>query len=259
MTDGRHGGATTFGSPGRLARLVAAVVLAGALAGCGDSDPDTVRIAAAASLTDVVDGVAAVLADEDQPVSVEADLAGSATLATQILDGSPVDLFLAADEATMARVVEGGMAEGDVITFASNRLVLAVPAANPGEVTSLDDVGRDDLLVGRCAIEVPCGRLAVDELAESGIPDAADTEEPDVRTLLTKVAAGELDVALVYATDVAATDDVQVVADDRLDQRNRYQAVRVDGGDARAADRFLAVLRGAAGASLLAALGFGPP
>lgn len=259
MTSGRQGGATTVGSR-RLVRLLAVLAAVIPITACGDDGAGTVRVAAAASLTEVVEGVGAVLADEDEPVQVVADIAGSATLATQILDGSPVDLFLAADEATMERVVAAGRAEGEVISFASNTLVLAVPSGNPGDVSSLDDLGREDLLVGRCAVEVPCGRLAVDELAESRVPDAADTEEPDVRTLLTKVVAGELDVALVYATDAATVaDGVDVVPDDRLDRRNRYQAVRIEGGDGRAADRFLAVLRGAPGASLLAALGFGPP
>ncbi len=239
---------------------VLAVVVA-MLAGCGDDEgPRTLRVAAAASLTDVVDGIGSVLAEEEDPVRVEADLAGSSTLARQILDGSPVDVFLSADEVTMDVVVEGGASVGDVVDFASNTLVLVVPAGNPAAVTSLDDFARDDLLIGRCADEVPCGRLALAELAESGIDDAADTEEPDVRTLLTKVAGGELDVALVYATDVAAAGDrVAVVADDRLDLRNRYQAVAIEGADREAAGRFLALLRSAPGSSLLAALGFGAP
>ncbi len=157
-------------------------------------------------------------------------------------------------------MVDAGLAAGEVIPFAANHLVIAVPAGNPGGVRSLDDLGRDDLLVGRCAPEVPCGRLALAELDESGIDDAADTEEPDVRSLLVKVAEGELDAALVYATDVAAAgDDVQVVEDERLDRRTEYQAVRIDGGDVEAAERFLRLLRGPAGESLLAALGFEAP
>lgn len=231
------------------------------LAGCGGGDDDgALRVAAAASLTDVVDGLAAVLEDEDDPLRVEVDLGGSSTLARQIVEGAPADLFLSADAATVEQVVDAGRAAGEVIPFASNHLVLVVPAGNPGDVRSLDDLARDDLLVGRCAAEVPCGRLALAELDESGIDDAADTEEPDVRSLLVKVAEGELDAALVYATDVAAAgDDVEVIDDERLDRRTEYQAVRIDGGDVDAAERFLRLLRGPAGESLLAALGFEAP
>ncbi|HEU5082200.1 MAG TPA: molybdate ABC transporter substrate-binding protein [Acidimicrobiales bacterium] len=232
------------------------------LAGCGGDDggDGTLRVAAAASLTDVVDGLSAVLEDDDDPLRVEVDLGGSSTLARQIVEGAPADLFLSADAATVEQVVDAGLAAGEVLPFASNHLVLVVPAGNPGGVRSLDDLARDELLVGRCAPEVPCGRLALAELDESGIDDAADTEEPDVRSLLVKVAEGELDAALVYATDVAAAgDDVEVVVDERLDRRTEYQAVRIDGGDIEAAERFLRLLRGPAGESLLAALGFEAP
>lgn len=224
-----------------------------------DGDPATVRIAAAASLTDVVEGIADVLDARDDPLEVRADLGGSATLASQIIEGSPADVFLSADEATMDRVVAADLVEGDVVTFATNRLAIAVPAGNPAGVTSLEDLADEELLVGRCADEAPCGRLALAELAESGVADRADTQEADVRTLLRKVEAGELDAALVYATDLGSGAAVERVADDRLDQTNRYQAARIVGGDAAAADRVLSVLLADPGTALLAELGFGQP
>lgn len=248
----------TTGRQATAAVLSVLVLLAGC--GGGSDDDGTLRVAAAASLTDVVDGLGAVLEDADDPLAVEVDLGGSSALARQLVEGAPADLFLSADAAAVEQVVEAGLVAGEVIAFASNRLALVVPAGNPGGVRSLDDLARDELLVGRCAPEVPCGRLAVAELDESGIDDTADTEEPDVRSLLVKVAEGELDVALVYVTDAAAAGDrVEVVADERLDQRTEYQAVRVEGGDVEAAERFLGLLRGPAGESLLAALGFGAP
>lgn len=258
MTSGSHASAAARRRP--VAATVALVVACATPVACGTDDGTaTVRVAAAASLTDVVDGLADVLAADDQPLRLQADLGGSATLASQIIEGSPADVLLSADEATMDRVVAADLGVGEVLTFATNHLVIAVPAGNPAGVTSLDDLADDDLLVGRCADEVPCGRLALDELAESGIADRADTEEADVRTLLRKVDAEELDVALVYATDAAATTTVETVADDRLDRRNRYQAVRIAGGDPAAADRVLALLRDEPGRELLDELGFGRP
>lgn len=247
MTIGRH--RTPLGA------LVAASLL---VAGCGGDDgTPTVRVAAAASLTEVVDALGEVLAAEDDPVELQTDLGGSSTLAAQIVEGSPADLFLSADEATMARVVDADVTVGEVVSFATNRLVLAVPAGNPAGVASLDDLADPTLVFGRCAAEVPCGRLAISELADAGIEATPDTEEADARTLLGKVEAGELDVALVYATDVAAA-EVEPVTDERLDQQNRYQAVRIAGGDVAAAERVLQLLRSGPGASLLAGLGFGP-
>lgn len=258
MTSGSHASAAARRRP--VAATLALVLAWTTPLACGSDDAAaTVRVAAAASLTDLVDGLAEILATGDDPLELRADLGGSSTLASQIIEGSPADVFLSADEATMDRIVAADLAAGEVLTFATNRLVIAVPAGNPAGITSLDDLADEDLLVGRCADEVPCGRLALAELAESDIADRADTEEADVRTLLRKVEADELDVALVYATDAAASAAVETVPDDRLDQRNRYQAVGIAGGDVAAADRVLAVLGGEPGTEVLAELGFGRP
>lgn len=237
---------------------LAGVLASAAAGGCGDDgDSDRVRVAAAASFTDVVEGLAGVLADD---LAVEADLGGSATLVRQILDGAPADVFVSADEETMDRLVDAGGAVGTPVTVATNVLVLVVPAGNEADVTGLGDLARPELAIGRCADDVPCGRLALSELDDAGIEDVADTEEPDVRSLLAKVVLGELDAALVYRTDaLAAGDDLTVVPDDRLDMSTRYQAVTVAGGDQAAARRFLAALRGVPGTTLLTALGFGTP
>ncbi len=90
------------------------------------------------------------------------------------------------------------------MVFARNRVVLAVPAGNPAGVRGLEDMGREELFVGTCAPGVPCGDLARAVLSAAGVELQTDTNEPDVRALLTKLAAGELDAGLVYATDVRA-------------------------------------------------------
>ena len=68
----------------------------------------------------------------------------------------------------------------------------------------LEDMGREELFVGTCAPGVPCGDLARAVLSAAGVELQTDTNEPDVRALLTKLATGELDAGLVYATDVRA-------------------------------------------------------
>lgn len=248
------------GPVGPLFAVLTLVVTVGMTA-CGGSSGagDEVRVAAAASLTEVVDDVGAELSSSAPLLRVRPDIGASPTLARQILDGSPVDVFLAADEHAMGTVDDAGLA-GPVVTFATNRLAIAVPPGNPGGLTGLDDFARPDLVLGRCAAEVPCGRLAVAELDDAHIADRTDTEEPDVRTLLAKVVAGELDGALVYVTDlVAARSGVDEIADPRLDRTSRYQAAPVEGGDATAARRFLEILTGPAGRASLERRGFGIP
>jgi len=82
--------------------------------------------------------------------------------------------------------------------------VVAVPAGNPAGITGLEDFADSARLIGLCAAEIPCGRYAREALASAGVTPEPDSLEPDVRALLTKVAAGELDAGIVYATDIAA-------------------------------------------------------
>lgn len=233
-------------------RRAVAVVAIAATGACGGSGTgDAVRVAAASSLTDVIDRL-------DERVSVSADLNGSAILAEQVLDGLDVDVFLSADEETMARVAEAGLLVGPPTAFAENRLVVAVPVGNPGGVTGVTAVGDPGLAVGLCDPAVPCGALAHAELGAAGITPAPDTEEPNVRSLLAKLRVGELDVALIYATDaVTAADDVEVITD--LRRTTPYLAGILRTGDTEAGQRLVDVLRSAEGVALLTELGFSTP
>lgn len=66
-------------------------------------------------------------------------------------------------------------------------------------------------MIGLCAEEVPCGDFAREALTNAGVTPAIDSNEPDVRALLTKVELGELDAGITYVTDVASTDAVDGV------------------------------------------------
>ena len=83
---------------------------------------------AAASLQGAFTEIAARFEDAYPDVDVRPiTYDGSATLATQIVEGAPADVFAAANESTMATVVDAGLAEAPQL-FASNTLVIVVPA-----------------------------------------------------------------------------------------------------------------------------------
>ena len=191
----------------RLAILTAGVTAALALAACGDdatSDPASaisITVFAAASLSDAFTEVADRFEAANEEVSVELSFAGSSSLREQILGGAPADVFASADEADTDRLLEAGEIQSPEV-FATNRLQIVVPAGNPAGVEGLDDFADPDLLIGLCAEEVPCGHLGREALEQAGVTPSPDTDEPDVRALLTKVEAGELDAGLVYVTDV---------------------------------------------------------
>ena len=208
------------------ALLVAASVLA--LAACGDPAADpaasstsaaassggdlsgTLTVFAAASLTDVFGDLGDQLMADNPGLDVQFNFAGSSALATQLTQGAPADVFASANEKQMTVVTDAGLPAADPAVFTGNVLEIAVPEGNPGHVTGLADFGNADLTLAICAADVPCGAAAAAVFADAGITARPDTEEEDVKAALTKVQLGEVDAALVYATDVqAAGSDVE--------------------------------------------------
>lgn len=127
--------------------------------------------------------------------------ASSATLAQQIAEGAPAGVFASAAAGPMGRT--GGRAV-DPRVFATDDLVIAVPAGNPAAVAATADLARRELRLGLCAVGVPCGDYARQVLADAGVEASVDTDEPDAASLLAKVRSGDLDAAILYRSQVAA-------------------------------------------------------
>jgi molybdate transport system substrate-binding protein len=259
--------------PALTSPVVAAVVL---LAGCGSGadagaaassgaadDRDvtgTLTVFAAASLTDVFEDLGGRLTADNPDLDVRFNFAGSSALAQQIVQGAPADVFASANEQQMAVVTDEGLAASDAEIFTSNVLQIAVPAGNPAGVTGLEDFTRADLALALCAPEVPCGSAAGAVFAAAGITPEPDTYEEDVRAALTKVEIGEVDAALVYASDVVAAGDAVEGIDfpEADDAVNIYPlAVLADAPNPGAARAFVDLVHSEEGREALADAGFG--
>jgi molybdate transport system substrate-binding protein len=247
---------------------VAAALLLG-LAGCGapatatptdDGPTGTVTVFAAASLTGVFTELGDRLEAEHDGLTVQFNFAGSSALATQIAQGAPADVFASADRAQMAAVTDLAGAEPEV--FAGNVLQIAVPAGNPGGVTGLADLADPGRTVALCAPQVPCGAAAERLFDAAGLTAAPDTLEEDVTAALTKVQLGEVDAALVYATDVqAARGDVEgIEVPQAADVVNEYPICALAAAPNPAgAAAFVDLVLSGQGQELLAAAGFRAP
>lgn len=262
-------------SPGWFVPLIAAAAFLAACGGDATGGPakapgtgstgnasGTINVFAAASLTDAFQALARGLEATQPGMRVEFNFAGSSALREQILAGAPGDVFASANEANMQQVVDSGAAAGKATPFVTNRLQIAVPAGNPGKVTGLADFARSDLLIGLCAAEVPCGEFGREALRKAGVDPSVDTDEADVRSLLTKVEAGELDAGLVYRTDVLAAGDKVEGIDIPPDQNvvAVYPiAILAGSKDQAAAHAFVAYVLSVRGQSTLRSFGFGPP
>ena len=262
-----------------MLRLLAAVgVPALVLAACGDDDDDTssatteapadapalegdITVFAAASLTDAFTELGTTFESENPDASVEFNFGASSALREQILAGAPADVFASANTSNMDQVVDGGAAS-DPEDFVTNLLEIAVPAGNEAGVTGLDDFANPDLLIGLCAEEVPCGEFGREALANAGVTPSIDTNEPDVRSLLTKVEAGDLDAGIVYVTDVLAAGDavegIDIPADDNVVATYPIAAL-TDAANAEVADAFVEFVLSDEGQQILDSYGFDAP
>lgn len=251
---------------------VLAVGLAMAIGACGAGDGGTDRdgdpgsrelvVSAAASLADAFTDVEDAFEATEPNVDVVVNTAGSSTLRDQIIEGAPVDVFASANTAIMGELLDAGRVAGAPRTFAMNRLVIAVPEGNPASIDGLEDFARDGLLIGLCAEQVPCGDFARQALGNAGVEPAVDTNEPNVRALLTKIEAGELDAAITYATDAASAPgtvdaiaippDVDIVAEYPI-------AILADAANPDDAEAFVAFVLSEQGRAILLDHGFAVP
>ena len=252
---------------------VSAVVLS--LAACGGSDAATtttsvehatldgeVLVSAAASLTDAFTEVASAFEVANPDLDVVLNLGPSSGLREQIIEGAPADVFASANTSNMDQVVQAGEVVATPEIFARNLLQIAVPSGNPAGVTGLEDFARDDLLIGLCAEEVPCGDFARQALAKAEVTLSIDSNEPDVRALLTKIEAGELDAGITYVTDVASAggsvDGVDIPEDRNVIAEYPIAALtHAPNPDAAAA--FVAFVLSDEGRAILGGYGFASP
>ncbi|MBA3741813.1 molybdate ABC transporter substrate-binding protein [Sporichthya sp.] len=208
----------------RSCTVAAALALTLPLAACSDDDDvaspsggDTpapsskeLVVFAAASLTGTFTELGKTFEAAHPGTKVTFNFGSSGTLATQINEGAPADVFASASPATMKTVTDAGNGAGTAVTFVKNRLEIAVPTGNPGKVEGIEDFADDDLDIALCADTAPCGSAADKMFAAAKITPKPDTREADVKAVLTKVEAGEVDAALVYHTDVLAAADGKV-------------------------------------------------
>jgi molybdate transport system substrate-binding protein len=240
-------------------RGLAALVLLLPLAACGgDDDEQTLTVLAAASLTGTFTELATTFEDEHPGVDVVVVLGSSTTLAEQAVDGAPGDVLATADARAMEVAVDGGAASLEPEAFALNELVIVTPPGNPADVTGLGSLASPGVDWARCVTSAPCGALAETVLDVRASQAEPVTEEVDVKAVLARVVAGEVDAGLVYRTDaLAAGDDVETVETGQGAASTIYEITTL-GGSALASD-FVELVRSPDGQAVLRDAGFDAP
>jgi len=193
--------------------------------------------------------------------AVKFSFGGSSTLATQITDGAPADVFASAAPANMDTVFNAGDASNPQ-DFAKNTAEIAVPPSNPAGVTSVSDLAKSSVKVALCEPKVPCGVVAAEVFKNAGITVKPVTLQPDVKSVLTQVELGNVDAGMVYVTDVmAAGSKVKgLVIPANLNASTLYPIATITNSkEMSIAQAFVAYVLSPAGQQVLAAAGFEKP
>ena len=224
-----------------------------------------ITVSAAVSLTDVLTAAAEAYSRTGGG-DLRFNFGASNTLARQIADGAPVDLFISADEAQMDVVARAGLVGTPRIDLLLNQLAVVVPSDRPRMFRSMRDLA--DPAFKRIAIgdpeAVPAGVYARQYLEKIDLWAAVQPRlvpSASVRAALSAVETGAVDAAIVYRTDarvarraslawvVALADGPHIV----------YPAAVIrKASQAAEAARFLDFLRSGAGRSIFERFGFTP-
>jgi molybdate transport system substrate-binding protein len=207
---------------------------------------------AAASLTDVFQKIAP---------RAKYSFAGSNTLALQIRNGAPADVFASAAPNFTQDLFRAGLVERPQ-ALVYNKLALIVPKANPAGIRNVFSLRRDGTKLVVAAPQVPVGSYTRQILRNLGLTSVLRnvvSQEPDVRSVATKVALGEADAGFVYVTDAKAYEErVNVISLPAWAQpKVRYEIAVVSASRNKPAARaFVRRVLGPIGRGLLSQAGF---
>ncbi|MDN0106337.1 molybdate ABC transporter substrate-binding protein [Yersinia rochesterensis] len=203
---------------GKVNKWVASAALLAAFSSSAMAADMTVF--AAASLTNALQDIAAQYKKEKQ-VDVVASYASSSTLARQIEQGAPADLFISADQQWMDYVIDKQqMVASTRYTLLGNELVLIAPKDSKIDKVEIDKKTDWKKLLegGRLAVgdpdHVPAGIYAKESLENLGAwstlaPEMARAN--NVRSAMALVERAEAPLGIVYGSDAIASDKVKVV------------------------------------------------
>jgi molybdate transport system substrate-binding protein len=224
----------------------------------------TISVSAAISLKEVMTQIAARYQSASGE-KVDLNFGASGTLAVQIEQGAPVDLFVSAGDKEVNDLIDKKLADAvSRVVVAGNRLVLIVPEnakSPPASFNDLQDTRFTHIAIGEPSV-VPAGRYAMQTLKHLKLDEVLKPKlvmGENVRQVLSYVMRGEADAGIVYATDATAAGDavkVPVVAAEKTHDPIIYPAVVVSAGHREEAGNFLKFLTGDEAKAVFVSHGF---
>lgn len=222
--------------------------------------PATVTVFAAASMKSTFTELGKTFEAAHPGTTVTFNFAGSQTLAEQITQGAPADVFASANKSNMDTITNAGLNAAEPKIYATNQLTIVVPKDNPASIATWQDLATPGLKLVVCAPAVPCGAATQKIVEATGITLTPVSEEQAVTDVLGKVQAGEADAGLVYKTDVISGGDsikgIDFPESSQAINSNPIVALK-NGPQAKLGQEFVDLVLSEQGQKVLADAGFG--
>lgn len=254
-----------------FALVLAALALSGGCFGGVAQSRKELRVYADSSLGPALRDVAAAFETRSLGVKVVLDVGESAALRARLEQGARGEIFVTGRPAELERAAGAGLTAGQPVAFATNRLVLIAPAQS-GPVTSLADLASPGVRLLLASAAIPAGADARTALATAdgatGMPPNfsqralanAAAGAPTGRQVAERVAEGEADAGIVYASDIvgdiAGRLRTHFVPAPYAPPATYYAVPLKEGKDYPLTVEFLAFLISSQGRSILARHGF---
>lgn len=183
-----------------------------------DQEPVTILVAAAASLEySFTDELIPMFQEKYPYITVEGTYDSSGKLQTQIEEGLEADVFMSAATKQMTALKDESMIDADsIVDLLENKIVLITGKDNKANLAAFEDVANAETVAVGDPESVPAGQYAKEALTSLNLWDTVEAKASlgtNVTEVLNWVAEGSADAGIVYATDAATTQDVQVIAE----------------------------------------------
>ena len=228
-----------------------------------EDKPVELLVAAAASLKNAMAEIETVYKFENKNVTLTFTYGASGVLQQQIEQGAPVDVFMSAATKQMKALEESGLIlEGSKKEILQNKVVLIVPKGSTVGIKGFEDILKSKLIALGEPGSVPVGQYSEEIFTYLGIPDdvkAKVTYGKDVTEVLTWVATDNVDAGVVYATDAASSDKIEIIAtapEGSCSKVNYPAAVIKESKEAQEAQKFVDFLTSETTISIFEKFGF---
>ena len=183
----------------------------------------TLTVFAAASLTGSFGEIGKAIEAANPGVTVMFNFAGTQALATQLTQGAKADVFASANHTYMDNMVTANLVASGYKDFVTNVLEVILPANNPADLQTLQDLAKPGLKLVLEDKSVPAGAYSLtilDNLSKDAIYGLdfktkvlsnVVSNETDVKQVVAKVQLGEADAGIVYITDAIAAPTLKTI------------------------------------------------